>query len=184
MNSPTELVVLCTSDGTPTGTAPKATIHTENTPLHRAFSCYLIDSNGKLLLTRRSQLKHTWPGIWTNSFCGHPGPGESDLAAIQRRSVQELGLIDGAITDIALALPEFQYRAVDDSGIVEWEVCPVYVAHLDNPDLLAPREREVEEYLWLPVEQAIKEIQSHPEKYSPWMVMQLTHTELTEKLMK
>ena len=61
-----ELVVLLDDQGRPIGTAPKATVHTATTPLHRAFSCYLFSPTGELLLTRRATLKHTFPGLWTN----------------------------------------------------------------------------------------------------------------------
>ncbi|MDO4685421.1 MAG: isopentenyl-diphosphate Delta-isomerase [Corynebacterium sp.] len=184
MRRTTELVVLCDSDGTPTGTAPKATVHTCETPLHRAFSCYLLDDAGNLLLTQRSLTKATWPGIWTNSFCGHPGPGESDFDAVVRRSQQELGLSDGALLNIELVLPDFAYRAVDDSGIVEWEVCPVFVAGIRDTRELAPRPSEVEQFIWMPLAEVFDTVQQHPQRYSPWMVEQLGHQQLRDALMR
>ena len=90
MNS-IELVVTVDEAGNTIGSAPNETVHTDHTPLHLAFSCYLLNSEGMLLMTRRALTKRTWPGVWTNSFCGHPGPGEACEDAIVRRSEQELG---------------------------------------------------------------------------------------------
>src|SRR5437868_2928196 len=86
-----EDVVLLDDEGRPCGRAPKAEVHHRNTPLHLAFSCWLLDADGRTLLTRRSAAKRTWPGIWTNSFCGHPAPGEEVEAAVHRRARDELG---------------------------------------------------------------------------------------------
>ena len=87
-----ELIVLVDDDGTAIGTMPKPEVHHGETPLHRAFSAYLFDDAGRLLITRRAQDKATFPGMWTNTVCGHPGPDEDDAAAIARRAAFELGL--------------------------------------------------------------------------------------------
>jgi len=85
-----EYVVLVDEDGTEIGTATKASVHHATTPLHLGFSCYVFDARGRVLLTRRALGKRTWPGVWTNSFCGHPAPGEMVTDAVRRRAGEEL----------------------------------------------------------------------------------------------
>ncbi len=120
-----ELIVLVDDEGNAIGSAEKWSSHHADTPLHLAFSCYVFDDAGSFLMTRRALPKKVWPGVWTNSVCGHPAPEESMIAAIQRRLQYELGMSAG---DIQVALPEHLYRAPPFDGIVEYEFCPVYVA--------------------------------------------------------
>lgn len=162
-----ELVVLCDDSGDPTGTAPKSEVHHRDTPLHRAFSVHLFDGAGRLLLTRRALAKRTWPGVWTNSCCGHPGPGESDKAAIRRRCRDELG---AEVTDLVPVLPTFRYRAVDVSGVVENEICPVYRGLLVTD--LEPNPAEVCDWAWVRPEDAVALARRLPELLSPWSVLQ------------
>ncbi|RYY48065.1 MAG: isopentenyl-diphosphate Delta-isomerase [Actinomycetales bacterium] len=116
-----DLVVLLEDDGTPAGTAPRLSVHGTETPLHQAFSLHLFDDQGRVLLTRRALSKLTWPGVWTNSCCGHPRPGEALEDAVRRRLREELGV---EVDDLRIVLPDFRYRAVDASGVVENEICP------------------------------------------------------------
>lgn len=164
----TEQVVLLDDTAKPIGAADKYTVHTDSTPLHLAFSCYVINAQGEVLVTRRALSKLTWAGVWTNSVCGHPGPGEPREDAVARRAEQELGT---EIQDLRVVLPNFQYQAVDASGIVENEVCPVYIATIAsdvhaNPD-------EVAEWRWVSVPDLIEAVRLTPFAFSPWMVLQL-----------
>ena len=137
-----EQVVLLDDDGRPVGAADKATVHGPTTPLHLAFSCYGFDRAGRLLVTRRALHKRTFPGMRTNTCCGHPAPGEAIEDAIHRRLADELGL---RAVDLQLVLPDFAYRA-SAGGVEENEVCPVYVCTLvGNPQA---RPDEVDSVAW------------------------------------
>jgi len=159
-----EMVVLVDSDGTPTGVRPKEEVHGPSTPRHLAFSCHVVDEAGRLLVTRRSLSKQTWPGVWTNAFCGHPAPGESLDDAVRRRAEFELGL---SITSIRCALPDFSYRARDASGIEENEYCPVFIARAVSS--LAPNPDEVSETEWATASALDTALQATPWAFSPWL---------------
>ena len=141
-----EQVVLCGPDGAAIGVADKVGVHGVDTPLHLAFSCYVFDVDGRVLVTRRAYDKRTFGGVRTNSCCGHPAPGEVIGAAVARRVHDELGL---ELTDMTLVLPAFRYRAVAADGVVENELCPVYRAVAPSP---SPRldPAEVADAWWMP----------------------------------
>ena len=141
-----EWVVLCDPDGSATGMAPKPTVHHRDTPLHLAFSCYVFDPDGRVLVTRRALDKQTFPGVRTNSCCGHPAPGEGMRTAVLRRLREELGVKP---TQLDLILPTFRYRATAADGTVENELCPVYRATTAD-FALAVDPSEVDEAWWVP----------------------------------
>ena len=167
-----DLVVLLDEDGNEIGTAPKNSVHGADTSLHLAFSCYVFNERGEVLITRRALTKKTWPGVWTNSFCGHPAPAETLPDAVRRRADFELGL---AVTGIDLALPLFRYRATDSSGIVENEVCPVYLAVATGDPV--PNPDEVMEFTWTDPESLRRSVLASPFAFSPWMVLQMRELE-------
>jgi isopentenyl-diphosphate delta-isomerase len=159
-----ELIVLVDDQDRPIGTAPKLASHHAHTPLHRAFSCFVFDRQGRFLLTQRALSKKTFPGVWTNSCCGHPGPGEDVEEAIRRRMQDELGM---GVVQLVLALPHFRYRAEMD-GIVENEICPVYVAVTN--DQPRPNPEEVAAAEWIDWPAFVGRAQHQPETLSYWSV--------------
>lgn len=171
-----EEVVLLDEAGRAVGTADKAAVHTGSTPLHLAFSCHVLDDAGRILVSRRALTKVTWPGVWTNAFCGHPAPGERPEDAVTRRGRFELGL---KIAGLELVLPDFRYRAVDASGIVEHEVCPVYTARLVAGPV--PEPSEVAEVAWVTPTDLRAAVAAAPWAFSPWLVLQLADPRLADR---
>src|SRR5262245_18100976 len=119
-----EQIILVDEENRQIGVAPKLASHHAYTPLHRAFSCFVFNEKREFLLSQRALSKRVFPGIWTNSCCGHPAPGEATQAAVRRRLKEELGL---TVQQMELVLPDFRYRA-EMNGIVENEICPVFAA--------------------------------------------------------
>ena len=106
--------------------------------------------------------------MWSNTFCGHPAPGEDIEDAIARRAQRELGL---TLTDLRVALPDFRYRAVDSSGIVANEICPVYTARAAGN--LSPSPDEVAEWAWVDPAELRASVTAAPFAFSPWLGWQL-----------
>lgn len=167
--APGDDVVLVDEAGNDAGTAPRLAVHTTDTPLHRAFSTHLVRDDGRVLLTRRALSKRTWPGVWTNSACGHLLPGETPVEAALRRVPQELGVVP---TGLRVVLPDFRYRATDASGVVENELCPVMVGHVDAA-ALDPDPDEVAEHAWATWDEVRALVASAPFAVSPWAVRQV-----------
>jgi isopentenyl-diphosphate delta-isomerase len=158
-----EHVVLVDAANRPIGTSRKRDVHHAATPLHRGFSVFLFDVEGRTLLQQRSLRKPTWPGVWSNACCGHPQLQESTLQAVQRRLGEELGL-EGVALEIVL--PDYRYRFTRE-GIVENEFCPVAVGMTsDEP---RPNPNEVHDVRWLDWG-AFLEQTRRDNAYSEWCV--------------
>jgi isopentenyl-diphosphate delta-isomerase len=164
-----EMIVLVDERGRPTGTAEKHRAHHGDTPLHLAFSCYVFDDSGAFLATRRALTKKVWPGVWTNSVCGHPAPGERHRDAIQRRLRYELGM---QARDIEVLLPNHLYRAPPFRGIVEYELCPVFIARQASAP--RPNPLEVGACAWIEWDEFVRRAQDDTDNaYSWWCKNQL-----------
>lgn len=164
-----ELIVLVDEQGNEIGQAEKLTSHHANTPLHRAFSCYIFNDRGEFLVTQRALSKKVWPGVWTNSVCGHPAPGEDTVAAIQRRLKEELGM---TAKDFEVVLPRYTYKTPPFNGVIEHEFCPVYAARFVSESQINPA--EVEAIRWIAWQDFVREAESDTEnKFSWWCKDQL-----------
>lgn len=170
-----ELVVLVDEQDRPIGATDKRLVHTTDTPLHRGFSLFIFNSKKQLLITQRSFTKATFPGLWTNTVCGHPAPGETIEAAAKRRLKQELNLI---IFHPKL-VSTYRYRFADINGVVENEICPILIAKCDAYP--RPNTQEVTSYKWVAWSVFLEEIQHFPQNYSPWVIEE---AELVDKFLK
>lgn len=158
-----ELIILLDESGRAVGTAPKLAAHHEDTPLHLAFTAYAFDPDGRLLLTRRSLAKKTWPGVWTNTCCGHPAPGEALVDAVARRMRAELGC-GVALADVVV--DRIRYRARMGNGTTENEMGPVIRILLDGP--IAPDPDETDQTRWVAWTDLVHQVETGTAGLSPW----------------
>lgn len=164
-----EQILLVDYTGQPTGVSLKSVEHHAETPLHLAFSCYVFNNKGEFLVTQRAHGKKVWPGVWTNSVCGHPAPGEKMTDAIKRRLDYELGM---TAKDFKNLVPDYTYKTPPFNGIIEHEFCPIYIARATSEPI--PNSEEVEAYQWIPWEEYVEAAESDKrDVYSWWCKDQL-----------
>ena len=143
-----EELILVDSRDKPAGHCSKHEAHRGEGRLHRAFSVFVFDLQGRLLVHRRSAHKPLWPGFWTNSCCSHPRRGESLDTAVRRRVREELGVgVD------ACRVFSFEYKAPFNDVGTEHELCHVFLARLIDPQALSPHEQEIADLAWLSVDE-------------------------------
>jgi isopentenyl-diphosphate Delta-isomerase len=163
--APDPQVVLVDDNDVEIGTAGKAEVHRTGA-LHRAFSVFLRDRDGRLLLQRRALGKYHSPGLWTNTCCSHPSPGEPLEVAARRRLREEMG-VETAL-ELACA---FVYRAELANGLVEHEFDHVFVGECATDP--HPDPAEVVEWKWVPPAELESDIDAHPELYTAWLPLAL-----------
>jgi isopentenyl-diphosphate delta-isomerase len=156
-----EWVVLVDADDRPLGTAEKLAVHREGR-LHRAFSVFLRDDQGRLLLQRRASHKYHSGGLWSNTCCGHPRPGEATRDAARRRLREEMG-VDAELEPVA----SFIYRETVGHGLVEHELDHVVLGRLEGPP--RPDPAEVSEWRWVKLEDLRADLRAHPDRYTVWL---------------
>ncbi len=160
---PTEYVVLVDQHDEPVGVAEKLQAHRQGL-LHRAFSIFVVNSQGQLLLQKRALGKYHSGGLWTNTCCSHPRPQETVAQAAMRRLQEEMG--------IACNLDElfsFIYHADLDHGLVEYEFDHVLLGYFDGAP--SPNPAEVADWQWIDLDNLQKLIYTQPEHYTYWLRM-------------
>ncbi len=161
MSDESEALILVDSSDIQVGSLDKYACHNGDGILHRAFSLFVFNPHGELLLQRRARTKRLWPGYWSNSCCSHPRVGESLDTAVERRSQQELGF-----SVSAHYVYKFEYHARFQDIGSERELCSVYIGHFDGQ--VKPNSTEIEAIDWLPVSAVSEHLAQEPELFTPW----------------
>lgn len=156
-----EILILVDNDDKELGYLDKVTVH-QTGVLHRAFSVFIFNSSGSLLLQRRALDKYHSPGLWSNTCCSHPRKGEPTSAACSRRLFEEMGLVCGL--DFAFS---FTYRAEFENGLIEHEFDHVYFGNTDKEPEENPQ--EVMDWKYVRIEELQKDVLDHPEMYTEWL---------------
>jgi len=162
MNSSTQVVLLVSPLDVPLGTCSKAQAHVEG-KLHRAFSVFLTDGAGNILLQRRAVTKYHSGGLWTNACCSHP-VGDV-LADAKVRLVEELG-VAAHIEEVG----HFVYRHVFENGMTEYEFDHVLLGQIDRNTPLSPDPAEADAVEWISAAELEKQLTQTPEKFTPWFL--------------
>jgi len=155
-----ERVILVNERDEQLGLMPKMEAH-EKGLLHRAFSVFLFNPEGELLLQQRALGKYHSPGLWTNTCCSHQRHGETSLEAGKRRLMEEMG-IDCELQEAF----SFIYKASFENGLTEHELDHVLVGTFAGDP--KPDPKEVEEFKWLSIDELKVDMERHPENYTAW----------------
>ena len=169
-----EKVILVDREDNQVGTMPKLEAH-EKALLHRAFSVFIFNEKGELMLQRRALHKYHSPGLWTNTCCSHQRVGETNIEAGKRRLFEEMGFsceLEDAFW--------FIYKATFDNGLTEHELDHVMIGKYNAEPKINPD--EVAEYKWMTLEDLKTDMKDHPEKYTAWF--KIIFQEYDQRLIK
>ena len=155
-----EKLILVDEHDVPVGTMEKMEAH-QKAVLHRAFSVFIFNSKGEMLLQQRALNKYHSGGLWTNACCSHPYEGQETLAAAEKRLQEEMGFS----TSLTKAF-DFVYKAPFDNGLTEYEFDHVYIGTYESE--IVPDTSEVADYCYMSMEEIKNSILSHPQKYTEW----------------
>jgi isopentenyl-diphosphate Delta-isomerase len=165
VSSESEELILVDADDNETGYLSKAASHDGDGVLHRAFSIFLFNAEGELLLQQRSPSKRLWPEYWSNSICSHPRRGESMLVATQRRLMDELN-----IASKLEFVYKFAYQASFGDAGSEHELCHVFLGHA--PADVRPNDHEIASVRFILPRDLAREFVEKPESLTPWFALE------------
>ena len=155
-----ELVVLVDEHDNQVGLMPKMEAH-EKAVLHRAFSVFVFNNQGELMLRQRAATKYHSPLLWTNTCCSHQRDGETSLAAGKRRLQEEMGFVCD-LTEVF----QFVYKAPFDNGLTEHELDHVMIGTYNGEPNINPE--EVASHKWMSLEDVKNDMEDNPQQYTAW----------------
>lgn len=163
-----DYVILVDKQDNEIGKEEKMKAH-EDAKLHRAFSIFVFNKKGELMLHQRALSKYHCGGLWTNTCCSHPRPGEKTEDAAHRRLVEEMGF-DCPLKEIF----KFHYKAEFSNNLTEHEIDHVFIGNYDKDPQINPE--EVESFKWIGIKELQKDIKENPDKYTPWFRIAMERT--------
>lgn len=155
-----ENVILVDTNDNPVGQMEKLKAHLKG-ELHRALSILIFNSDGEILLQQRAFSKYHTPGLWSNTCCSHPRPGEDSLEAATRRLHEEMGFTTPLIKSF-----DFIYKAHFDNGLIEHEFDHVFFGTFDGEPVINPE--EANDFEWVKLNNLMEDMRSSPENYTVW----------------
>ena len=165
VSSESECLILVDSEDREVGSLDKAACHDGEGVLHRAFSLFIFNDAGELLLQRRAADKRLWPNFWSNSCCSHPRQGEDMPVAVARRLEQELGLA----CELEY-LYKFEYQAAFPPFGSENELCWVYSGHTNDEPVV--NVTEISEWQWIAPQRLTTALSERPDEFTPWFALE------------
>lgn len=155
-----EQLILVDSSDNEIGAMNKMDVHLQGL-LHRAFSLFIFNNNGELLLQKRAGDKYHSAGLWTNTCCSHPNFGEATEMAVNRRLQEEMGM--QCANYFAFS---FIYKTEFENGLTEHELDHVYVGYCDNVPVI--NKTEVETYKYISIDNLLQDVEANPNNYTSW----------------
>ena len=175
VSSDSEPLIRVNGSDEPLGFLDKWACHEGGGVLHRAFSVFVLNAAGELLLQQRQQSKRLWPGYWSNSCCSHPRAGEEMEEAVARRLEQELGIR----AEVEFVF-KFEYRAAFKDIGTEHELCWVYVGRTDAAPVI--NTSEIAAWRWIAPGDLDAALQEDPGSYTPWLKMEWARLRATNAI--
>ncbi len=170
-----EYVVLVDEKDREVGTEEKIKAHENGGRLHRAFSIFIFNSRGQMLLQQRASTKYHFCSLWSNTCCSHPRPGEKLEDAVHRRLKEEMGF-DTELKEMESLI----YKASFKNGLTEWEFDHAFIGFFNgNPE---PNPDEVDDYRWISLDELKKGLAGNPDKYTPWFKIFLKKIDFEREL--